>query len=133
MMTDCIFCKIIAGDIPSYKIYEDDDTLAFLDITQTSKGHTLLVPKKHANNLLEMSTSEITTLFSKIGIITKKFTKQLGATGMNILQNNTEIAGQSVFHTHIHLIPRYSKNDGFEFKMTEHDFDLQAIQDKLID
>ncbi|GFH43312.1 histidine triad protein [Lactococcus hodotermopsidis] len=130
-MTDCIFCKIIAGDIPSYTIYEDDDVLAFLDITQTTKGHTLLIPKKHADNLLEMPADDVSVLFSKVPALAKQLTEKLGATGLNLLQNNTEIAGQSVFHTHIHLIPRYAKNDDFAFNFTEHTLDLKAIQDTI--
>ena len=92
-MTDCIFCKIIAGDIPSYQLYEDDDVLAFLDITQTTKGHTLVVPKKHIRNVLEMSAEEAATLFAKIPQIAAHITETLGASGMNILQNNEAIAG----------------------------------------
>ena len=87
-MTDCIFCKIISGDIPSYQVYEDDDVLAFLDITQTTKGHTLVVPKKHIRNVLEMSAEDAATLFSKIPHIASHITQRLSASGMNILQNN---------------------------------------------
>lgn len=126
-MDNCIFCKIIAGEIPSTKVYEDDEVLAFLDITQTTKGHTLLVPKKHYRNLLTMTGEESAQLFTKVPNIANKLIKNLGAKGMNILQNNEEIAGQTVFHTHIHLIPRYAENDGFIGKFTQHDFDLSAI------
>ena len=130
-MTDCIFCKIIAGDIPSYQLYEDDDVLAFLDITQTTKGHTLVVPKKHIRNVLEMSAEEAATLFAKIPQIAAHITETLGASGMNILQNNEAIAGQTVFHAHVHLIPRYGKDDGFMASFTEHDIDLKALQSTL--
>ena len=130
-MTDCIFCKIISGDIPSYQVYEDDDVLAFLDITQTTKGHTLVVPKKHIRNVLEMSAEDAATLFSKIPHIASHITQRLSASGMNILQNNEMIAGQTVFHAHVHLIPRYSKDDGFKASLTEHDLDLKALQDTL--
>ena len=130
-MTDCIFCKIISGDIPSYQVYEDDDVLAFLDITQTTKGHTLVVPKKHIRNVLEMSAEDAATLFSKIPHIASHITQRLSASGMNILQNNEMIAGQTVFHAHVHLIPRYSKDDGIKASFTEHDLDLKALQDTL--
>ena len=130
-MTDCIFCKIISGDIPSYQVYEDDDVLAFLDITQTTKGHTLVVPKKHIRNVLEMSAEDAATLFSKIPHIASHITQRLSASGMNILQNNEMIAGQTVFHAHVHLIPRYIKDDGFKASFTEHDLDLKALQDTL--
>lgn len=131
MMENCIFCKIIAGEIPSTKVYEDDDVLAFLDLTQTTKGHTLVVPKQHSRNLLAMSPDEAALLFSKIPQIANKIVKNMDAKGMNVLQNNEEIAGQSVFHTHVHLIPRYAENDGFVGKFTEHDYDLQAVADQI--
>ena len=130
-MTDCIFCKIVAGEIPAYKIYEDDDILAFLDITQTTKGHTLVIPKTHVRNVLAMTESQAANLFAKIPTIAAQLTTKLGASGLNILQNNEEIAGQTVFHAHIHLIPRYSSEDGFKASFTEHDLDLKAIQDSL--
>lgn len=131
-MTDCIFCKIVEGSIPSYKIYEDDDILAFLDITQTTKGHTLVIPKTHVRNVLAMTDVQAATLFAKIPSIASHLTNTLGATGLNILQNNEEIAGQTVFHAHVHLIPRYASDDGFKASFTEHDLDLKAIQDSLI-
>lgn len=130
-MDNCIFCKIIAGEIPSTKIYEDDDVLAILDITQTTKGHTLVIPKKHARNLLAMTPDEAALLFSKIPAIANKIVTNLGAKGMNILQNNEEIAGQSVFHTHVHLIPRYAEDDGFVGKFTQHDYDLAQIAKEI--
>lgn len=130
-MEDCIFCKIIAGEIPSTKIYEDDDVLAFLDITQTTKGHTLVVPKKHYRNILSMTGEQSAELFSKVPFIANKIVNNLHAKGMNILQNNEEIAGQTVFHTHIHLIPRFDENDGFIGKFTAHDYDLAEIAKEI--
>ncbi|CEN29112.1 MAG: HIT family protein [Lactococcus sp.] len=131
-MTDCIFCKIIAGEIPAYKIYEDDDILAFLDITQTTKGHTLVIPKTHVRNVLDMTEDQARTLFAKLPSIAANITGKLGATGLNMLQNNEAVAGQTVFHAHVHLIPRYSSDDGFKASFTEHTLDLKAIQDSLI-
>lgn len=129
---DCIFCQIVEGKIPSIKIYEDDDVLAFLDITQTTKGHTLVVPKKHSRNLLEIEPEDAQKLVAKIPEIASNIVKKLGAHGMNILQNNEEIAGQTVFHTHIHLIPRYTDDDGFSASFTQHEFDLTAIQEEIL-
>lgn len=131
-MTDCIFCKIISGDIPSYTIYEDNDVLAFLDITQTTKGHTLVVPKKHVRNVVAMSPEEAASLFSKVPAIASTLIQKLGASGMNILQNNEAIAGQTVFHAHVHLIPRYTATDGFTASFTEHETDLKALRDSII-
>ena len=132
-MEDCIFYKIIAGEIPSTKIYEDDDVIAFLDITQTTKGHTLLVPKEHYRNLLAMTPEQSAGLFSKVPQVANKIINKLHAKGMNILQNNEEIAGQTVFHTHIHLIPRFNENDGFVGKFTTHDYDLAEIAKEIND
>lgn len=107
----CIFCKIVKGTIYSYKIYEDNEFLAFLDISQATDGHTLLIPKKHFTNILEID--DIT--LSKISILAKKLTLQicenLKITNCNILNNCGALAGQSVNHFHIHIIPRYSDND----------------------
>jgi histidine triad (HIT) family protein len=130
-MTDCIFCKIVAGDIPSYKVYEDDHALAFLDLTQTTKGHTLVVPKTHVRNVLEMDASQAGDLFSRVPEIARHLVDKLGAKGMNILQNNEEIAGQSVFHAHVHLIPRYAADDTFDIKFSENKVDFDALLEVL--
>ena len=100
-MENCIFCKIIAGDIPSSKVYEDDQALAFLDISQTTKGHTLLIPKEHVRNVLAMSQGTSETLFARLPKVARAVQKATGAVGMNILNNNEEVAGQTVFHAHV--------------------------------
>ena len=107
-MDNCIFCSIIKGDIPSFKIYEDNDFLAFLDIAPGTKGHTLIIPKEHAATLEELSDDNA----SKILVLAKKIVKAMkevhGFTNYNIIQNNGKIAGQTVDHYHMHIIPRYS-------------------------
>ncbi|OFI50075.1 histidine triad protein [Floricoccus tropicus] len=132
-MNDCIFCKIVAGEIPSYKVYEDYDVLAFLDITQTTPGHTLVVPKEHSKNVLAMTEEQAKTLFAKVPAIARAVKEKTGATGMNILQNNEEIAGQTVFHTHVHLIPRYDTADGLKIEFTNNmdKFDLAELAEKI--
>ena len=110
-MEDCIFCKIIAGEIPSSKVYEDEQILAFLDISQVTPGHTLVVPKEHFRNMLEMDGEAAGQLFACIPTIARKVMKATDAKGMNIINNNEEIAGQTVFHTHVHLAPRYTEDD----------------------
>ena len=105
-MDDCIFCKIIAGDIPSSKIYEDDEVLAFLDISQATKGHTLLIPKEHVRNTLDLSEQKAATLFSRLPKLARAVKTATQADGLNIVNNNEEAAGQTVFHAHIHLLPR---------------------------
>ena len=113
-MTDCIFCKIINREIPSYTVYEDKDVYAFLDITQTTKGHTLVIPKKHVADLFEYDEDLAGTLFSKIPKMARGIEKAFpDMKGLNLINNNKELAYQSVFHSHLHLIPRFSTEDDF--------------------
>ena len=126
-MADCIFCKIIAGEIPSSKVYEDDQVVAFLDISQVTSGHTLVVPKQHFRNLLEMDADSASQLFARVPDIARKVMKATGAKGMNILNNNEEIAGQTVFHTHVHLAPRYEETDGLQISFEAHEPDFPAL------
>lgn len=117
-MSHCLFCQIIEGDVPSAIIYEDETVLAFLDISQTTPGHTLLIPKKHHDNLLTMSPQEVGQLSSYIPILSHHLLSRLGASGINVLSNLNEAAGQVVFHAHIHLIPRFDSHDLFHIQMT---------------
>ena len=126
-MADCIFCKIIAGEIPSSKVYEDNQVVAFLDISQVTPGHTLVVPKQHFRNLLEMDADSSSQLFARVPDIARKVMKATGAKGMNILNNNEEIAGQTVFHTHVHLAPRYEETDGLQISFEAHEPDFPAL------
>ncbi|AND79843.1 HIT family protein [Streptococcus pantholopis] len=126
-MENCLFCKIAEGQIPSAKVYEDEHTLAFLDISQTTKGHMLLIPKKHVRNTLEMDEGLAQTVFARLPKLARALQKATKAGGMNIINNNEEIAGQTVFHAHIHLIPRYSTDDGLEIHFTAHDSDSSAL------
>lgn len=114
-MTDCIFCKIIAGEIPSYTVYEDDVVKAFLDISQGTPGHTLVVPKKHVKDLFAYDEDLAASVFSRLPKIARAVKKSNPAIkGMNIINNNGEVAYQSVFHSHIHLVPRYTDQDDFK-------------------
>ena len=113
MMTDCIFCKIINGEIPSAKVYEDENVLAFLDIGQVTKGHTLVIPKVHKENVFELTDEIAANVFSAVPKLANAIKAAYDPIGLNVLQNNGEAAGQSVFHFHMHLIPRYGKGDGF--------------------
>ena len=107
----CIFCKIINGDIPSKKVYEDKDVLAILDISQATKGHTLVIPKKHYDNILSINEDDYLAVMKKVKELSNKIVTNLGAEGVNILNNCNEVAGQSVMHFHVHIIPRYKKDD----------------------
>lgn len=113
-MTDCIFCKIINQEIPSYKVYEDDKVYAFLDITQVTKGHTLLVPKAHVTDIFEYEPTLAGEVFARVPKVARALEKAFPEMqGLNIINNNKELAYQSVFHSHIHLIPRYGESDDF--------------------
>ena len=127
MVSDCIFCKIVSGDIPASKVYEDDHFLAFLDISQVTPGHTLVIPKKHARNLLEMTPDETAYLFNVVSIVTKKVESATQPQGMNIISNMEEIAGQSVFHTHVHILPRYSQDDDLKIDFIAHEPDFDHL------
>lgn len=120
-MEDCIFCKIINGEIPSYKIYEDEVVYAFLDITQVTPGHTLVVPKKHAKDIFEYDAELASQVFARIPKIARALEKAYpDMQGLNIINNNREVAYQSVFHSHIHLIPRFSPHDDFSMHFGNH-------------
>lgn len=108
MKDNCIFCKIINGDIPSRKLYEDDKFIVIMDIEPASKGHSLVISKEHYANIYEMPAElagEAMKVAQKMAV---KMTDALHADGFNIVQNNGEVAGQTVLHFHMHLIPRYS-------------------------
>ena len=120
-MTDCIFCKIVNQEITSYKIYEDDQVYAFLDITQVTKGHTLLIPKQHVADIFEYDADLASAVFARIPKVARALEAAFPEMdGLNILNNNKEVAYQSVFHSHVHLIPRYDKNDDFSIHFGNH-------------
>jgi histidine triad (HIT) family protein len=110
---NCIFCKIIDGKIPCAKIYEDERTLAFLDISPVNLGHTLIVPKNHSRNLLEDSDEDLASLIISAKKIGKAIMVSMKAEGFNLESNIEKAAGQAVFHTHMHIIPRFS-GDGLK-------------------
>lgn len=128
-MTDCIFCKIIDGTIPSTKVYEDEHVLAFMDILPVTKGHVLLIPKTHRENLYEMAEDEAARLFAVAPKIANAIKAEFQPAGMNLLQNNGAFAGQAVFHFHLHFIPRYGETDGFQptFESKEAQFPASAL------
>ncbi|WP_270790383.1 HIT family protein [Enterococcus diestrammenae] len=136
-MTDCIFCKITNGDIPSYKVYEDEIVYAFLDLSQVTAGHTLVVPKQHVDDIFEYDEELAAAVFARIPKIARALEKAFPDTkGMNIINNNKELAYQSVFHSHIHLIPRYSQEDDFSIHFGDHSqqyspAEMQKIADTI--
>ena len=110
-MDNCIFCKISKGEIPCHKVYEDDKILAFLDISQTTKGHTLVITKEHFDNFLFVPKDLLSQAISVAQKIAQASVASLSAKGVNILINTNEAAGQTVMHFHIHVIPRYDNSD----------------------
>ena len=110
-MPDCLFCKIINGDIPSHKVYEDDRVVAFLDIHPVRIGHTLVVPKAHAEDLEGSSRDDLADVMAAVGKLMPALRSVTGAQGFNVTSNVGAVAGQAVFHTHVHIIPR-EHNDG---------------------
>jgi len=107
----CIFCEIIKGNIPSKKVYEDDKVLAILDISQITKGHTLVLPKKHFDNFLDIDDEYTNAVFTAAKKVTKMINNAYKPEGFNIINNCGETAGQSVMHFHVHVVPRYNKED----------------------
>ena len=105
---NCIFCKLANGVFPTNTIYEDEDFRVILDAEPVSKGHALILPKEHYKNIYDLDDAVAAKILPLAKKLASEMTEKLGADGFNILQNNNEVAGQSVFHYHMHLIPRYA-------------------------
>ncbi|MGD9809267.1 MAG: HIT family protein [Deferribacterales bacterium] len=119
---DCIFCKIIAGEIPCSKVYEDTLFIAFLDINPVHKGHLLIVPKRHFVNMLDTPDVEAVEIYKVARDLGKAVMEATGCDGVNLVQNNNAAAGQEVFHSHLHIIPRY-EDDGLHFASIKKEYD----------
>ncbi|HAR4859298.1 TPA: HIT family protein [Staphylococcus aureus] len=121
-MSETIFGKILTGEIPSFKVYEDDYVYAFLDISQVTKGHTLLIPKKASANIFETDEETMKHIGAALPKVANAIKRAFNPDDLNIIQNNGEFADQSVFHIHFHLIPRYENDiDGFGYKWETHE------------
>lgn len=119
-MNDCIFCKIINGEIPSSKVYEDDKVYAFLDISQVTKGHTLVIPKEHVKDIYGLDETLAADFFARVPKLARALKEAFpDMKGLNLVNNNEPLAYQSVFHSHIHLIPRYQEDEGFALKFED--------------
>ncbi len=131
MKKNCLFCKIVSGEIPCNKIYEDKNFLAFLDINPVSKGHTLVIPKKHSQNILDIDEEILKDLIIIVQKLSKQIKTALKSDGINIIMNNEPTAGQIIFHTHIHIIPRFLNDELKHWpskKYTEKEFLTTAKQ-----
>jgi len=126
-MEKTIFEKIIDGEIPSYKIYEDEHVYSFLDVFPITKGHTLVIPKKHSRNIFDCDPETAANIGRVLPKIANAVKEAYGCDGVNIFQNNEEYAGQSVFHLHFHIVPRYKDKDvnfdNLEVKWQDSDFE----------
>ncbi len=105
---DCIFCKLVAGELPAQKVYEDERTVAFMDINPGTRGHTLVIPRQHHRNLLEIDPEDLTATVLTAQTMAQRISDRLGADGVNLINSCGAAAWQTVFHFHIHVIPRYS-------------------------
>jgi len=113
--TTCVFCKIVAGEIPALKVFEDDSTLAFVDIGPLAEGHLLVIPKQHFEALHEMSADEVAAITRNLPRLGRTVMEAVSAQGYNVLQNNGKVAGQAVPHLHFHIIPR-TASDGLGYR-----------------
>lgn len=131
-MNNCLFCKIINGDVPSYKVYEDADTLAFLDINPVNHGHTLVIPKKHYENLYETPDEVLGKLMSVVKKLTTHIKEKLNADGTNIEIHNDKVAGQLIEHIHIHIIPRFNDDNLHLFPRKEYkEGEIEEVAEKI--
>ncbi len=112
----CVFCKIISKEIPASIIYEDEDVCAFLDVAQVTDGHTLVMPKEHVDNILDCPPVLLSKIFSVTQMLSKDIVQKLDAKGVNVLTNANPVAGQSVMHFHVHIIPRFTEDGGLILK-----------------
>lgn len=113
MTPNCLFCQVIQKKIPAHLVAENNDYLAFLDINPASEGHTLIIPKKHAENIIELEQKDWINLFPLLQKVVSKLQKNFQPQGFNFITNMNEVAYQSVFHFHLHIIPKYQKDQGF--------------------
>ena len=131
MKNNCVFCAIAANEIPSFKVYEDDLVLAYLDINPFSKGHTLVIPKEHSSGLLDTSDETLAALVARVKKVASHLKATLPCDGFNILQNNGEAAGQTVMHIHFLIVPRYGKEE-ISFVSQKGDMDeLKSLADRI--
>lgn len=135
IMEDCIFCKIVAGGIPAMKIYEDEYALAFLDIHPLAPGHAMVIPKEHAQTILDLSEQSIGPLFQAVKKVTKMINCGIAPRGFTIGINHGRISGQEVHHLHVHIIPRFDGDGGKSVHSVVHNppqESLENIQKKII-
>ena len=127
-MKETIFQKIISGEIPSDKIYETNEVLAFLDIKPVHKGHTLVIPKTPIKDIFELNDEDAANVMRAIVIVANAVKKATNASGVNVISNNGSAAGQEVFHLHFHIIPRFNKNEFNRLPHTTYESDEERVK-----
>ena len=127
MKNNCIFCAIACGEIPSFKVYEDDLVLAYLDINPFSEGHTLVIPKAHTAGLLDTPDETLAAVVARVKKVAAHLKEALPCDGFNILQNNGAAAGQTVNHVHFHIVPRYAKDAGGDIAFANRPGDMSHL------
>lgn len=136
-MSDCVFCMIRDGDIPARKVYEDENVFAILDMSQVTPGHTLLIPKTHVRNIFDYDEELAHNVFGAVPKVARALRDfHPDVEGLNVLVNNEEVAFQTVFHSHVHLLPRYSNDDDFGLKWAHNadnytDDELDEMKDNI--
>lgn len=131
-MPECIFCKIVRGELPSFKVYEDEKTLAFLDIHPINPGHALVIPKNHADTIFDISPEEWANVTEVTRMLAGVIEHAVGATGINLMMNNREHAGQIVGHAHMHIIPRFTNDNHRHWAHSSYKNDeATRIQEKI--
>jgi histidine triad (HIT) family protein len=128
---DCVFCKIVAGKLPSFKVYEDDRHIAFLDINPFSKGHTLVCPRRHGETLWDMDEREIAEVFKVASKVSIGVVSAMDADGFRIMQNNGEAANQAVAHIHVHVIPSKLEDKGKFNRLKLSDAEMAMVADAV--
>lgn len=128
--SDCVFCQIVAGNIPSTKVYEDDETYAFMDIAPATEGHVVVVPKRHTKDILEADPEVLAAVVRTGQKVAQRIVDNLGADGVNVLNNCGASAWQTVFHLHLHVIPRYTDRakDTMQLPWVPRQGDLEVIK-----
>lgn len=132
-MPDCLFCKIVSGEVPASKVYEDGGFVAVLDLYPANKGHALVIPKRHSETLEELSEEELAGMALVVQTIARALKSALNCPAVNVLQNSGKEAGQLIMHNHFHVIPRY-ENDGLLLKWPRNVYaegEMEQFREKL--
>ena len=133
MENDCVFCKIVAKEIPAHILFEDEKTLAFLDINPMNSGHALIIPKTHASDVFEIAHEDWLAVMSTVHTLARAIERTLSPAGINIVMNNRSAAGQVVFHAHVHIVPRKVQDGHFKaaYKHSLSEAEAQDLESRI--